>query len=75
MDFNLTQEQKMVQQRAREFAEKEIEPIAAQIDEESRIPDDMTEKLGKAAAGSNKSARDHNGNRRRLAGPLRRRLI
>ena len=47
MDFNLSEEQKMIQQVAREFAQREIEPIAAQIDEESRIPADMAQKLGK----------------------------
>ncbi|MCX6012817.1 MAG: acyl-CoA dehydrogenase family protein [Chloroflexi bacterium] len=46
MDFNLTEEQKMVKQMARDFADKEIEPIAQKIDEESKIPADMAKKLG-----------------------------
>lgn len=46
MDFNLTEEQKMLQRMARDFADKEIEPIAKQIDEEGKIPPDMATKLG-----------------------------
>ena len=32
MDFELSEEAKMIQQMAKEFAEKEILPIAAEID-------------------------------------------
>lgn len=46
MNFNLTEEQKMVRQMARDFADKEIEPIAQKIDEESKIPAGMAKKLG-----------------------------
>jgi len=38
MDFSLTEEQKMLKTMVRDFAEKELEPIAAQIDEEARFP-------------------------------------
>jgi len=41
MDFNLTEEHKMFQAAVRDFATKEIEPIAAQVDKEDRIPDLM----------------------------------
>lgn len=41
MDFNLSKEQLMIQQMAREFAEKYIEPVAEQIDRENKIPDDI----------------------------------
>ena len=34
MDYSLTKEQKMVQQLAREFAQKEVKPLAEEIDEE-----------------------------------------
>ena len=47
MDFSLTEEQKMLQTMVRDFTEKEIAPIAAAIDEESRFP---TEVVNKAAA-------------------------
>lgn len=46
MDFNLTEQNKMVQTLARDFADKEIEPIGQEIDETSKIPDDMATKLG-----------------------------
>ena len=46
MDFSLTEDQKMLRTMVRDFAEKELEPIAAQIDEEARFP---AESIGKAA--------------------------
>lgn len=48
MQFTLTMEQELIQKRARDFAQTEIEPIAAQVDRERKIPRDMTEKLVKA---------------------------
>ncbi|MFC2002529.1 acyl-CoA dehydrogenase family protein [Chloroflexota bacterium] len=45
MDFNLTEEQLMIQRMAKEFAEREIEPIAAEIDQKARLPDDMIKKM------------------------------
>jgi butyryl-CoA dehydrogenase len=47
MEFRLTPEQKDFQERARRFAQKEIEPIAAQVDEDGKIPPDMNEKLAR----------------------------
>lgn len=47
MDFNLTEEQLMIQRMAREFAEQEIEPIAVEIDQKAMVPDDMIEKMAK----------------------------
>lgn len=41
MDFSLTKEQKMLQQMAREFAEKYIEPAAEKIDLENRVPEEI----------------------------------
>ncbi len=38
MDFELTEEQKMLRAMVRDFANKELEPIAAEIDEEARFP-------------------------------------
>jgi alkylation response protein AidB-like acyl-CoA dehydrogenase len=38
MDFSLSEEQKMLRAAVREFAEKELEPIAAKTDEEARFP-------------------------------------
>ncbi len=47
MDFSLTEDQKMLRTMVRDFAEKELEPIAAEIDEEARFP---AESMPKAAA-------------------------
>ncbi|MBU0754395.1 MAG: acyl-CoA dehydrogenase [Planctomycetes bacterium] len=46
MDFNLTEEQTMIRDTAREFAEKELGPIAAQIDEEARFPEEVVKLMG-----------------------------
>jgi alkylation response protein AidB-like acyl-CoA dehydrogenase len=46
MRFELTDEQKAVQQMARDFAEKEIAPIAAEIDRNHRFPAEIVAKLG-----------------------------
>lgn len=46
MDFNLTKEQSLLQAMAREFAEKTLAPIARQIDEENRIPDEVLQEIG-----------------------------
>ncbi len=45
MEFNLSKEQSLLQQMAREFAEKSIAPVAGQIDEESRIPDEILKEM------------------------------
>lgn len=46
MDINLTEEQRMFQETARDFAQKEIAPIAAQIDEERAFPRETVRKMG-----------------------------
>jgi alkylation response protein AidB-like acyl-CoA dehydrogenase len=46
MDFQLTDEQRMTQQLAREFAAKEIAPYAAQWDESCEFPWETVRKLG-----------------------------
>lgn len=45
MDFTFTQEQLLIQKMAREFAQKELAPIAAEIDENARFPLETVEKL------------------------------
>ena len=47
MDFNLTEDQLMLQTTVREFTEREIEPIATQIDREGRLPDDLIKKMAR----------------------------
>jgi butyryl-CoA dehydrogenase len=46
MQFELTSEQKMIQDAARDFAQKEIAPVAAALDKEERFPADIVKKLG-----------------------------
>jgi len=45
MDFNLTEDQLMLQATVKEFTEREIEPMAEQIDREGRLPDDLIKKM------------------------------
>jgi alkylation response protein AidB-like acyl-CoA dehydrogenase len=45
MDFSLTEDQKMLKTMVADFAVKELEPIAAQIDEESRFPTESIPKM------------------------------
>jgi alkylation response protein AidB-like acyl-CoA dehydrogenase len=45
LDFELTEEQKMLRTMVQDFAAKELEPIAAQIDEESRFPAESIKKM------------------------------
>jgi alkylation response protein AidB-like acyl-CoA dehydrogenase len=45
MNFSLTEEQKMLKAMVRDFAAKELEPIAAQIDEEARFPAESVKKM------------------------------
>jgi alkylation response protein AidB-like acyl-CoA dehydrogenase len=46
MRFELTDEQQMVQGLAREFAEQEVKPIAAECDRESRFPHTTVKRMG-----------------------------
>ena len=46
MLFELTEEQKLIKDTARDFAEKELRPVAAQIDREEKIPESIFKKLG-----------------------------
>lgn len=45
MNFNLTEEQELIRSNMREFALKHVEPIAAELDENSRHPDEVFKKL------------------------------
>jgi butyryl-CoA dehydrogenase len=46
MDFRLTEEQELIRKNMREFAEKHVDPIAVEIDENSRHPVELFRKLG-----------------------------
>lgn len=48
MDFQLTDEQQAAKELAREIAEREIVPVAAEYDREHRFPGDVIEKVRQA---------------------------
>ena len=45
MDFELSQDHKVLQSSVRDFVEKEIKPLAIQIDENHKIPDELVQKM------------------------------
>lgn len=47
MNFELTKEQEMVKKVMKEFAEQEVKPIAAEVDETGRFPRENVEKMAK----------------------------
>ncbi|MEW5945754.1 MAG: acyl-CoA dehydrogenase family protein [bacterium] len=47
MNFELTDEQRAIRESVRRFAEREIAPIAARIDEEDRFPKEMIKKMAR----------------------------
>lgn len=47
MDFTFTKEQEFVRQMVRQFAENEVKPLAAEIDETERFPMETVEKMAK----------------------------
>ncbi len=46
MNFELTEEQKMIQDMARKFAEREIKPVAAEFDKTHKHPEEIVKKMG-----------------------------
>lgn len=47
MNFNLINREKLFLQMIREFTEKEVKPLAAEIDEEERFPEETVRKMAK----------------------------
>lgn len=47
MNFKTTDEQEMLRAKVRDFAEKEVKPIAFLLDKENRFPDEIVKKMGK----------------------------
>lgn len=45
MDFGFNDEYKMIQKMYRDFAEKEIKPLAEEIDENERFPKESIQKM------------------------------
>lgn len=48
MEFSLTNEYALVQDMFRQFAQQEVKPIAAQLDEQERFPEETIPKMAKA---------------------------
>ena len=46
LDFDLTEEQHLLRQAVREFAEREIAPVAAALDEQEEFSVELTQKMG-----------------------------
>jgi len=46
MELKLSEEHRMIQDMARDFAQKEIAPIAAELDVEARFPTETVKKMG-----------------------------
>ena len=46
MNFDLTEEQQMIRDTVRDFAEREIKPVAQELDEKAEFSDDITAKMG-----------------------------
>src|SRR6204780_219774 len=46
MDFELTEEQRMIRDTARDFATREIAPKAAELDKTGRWPSEVVKKMG-----------------------------
>ena len=47
MSYELTKQQTLAQQLFREFAENEVKPLAAEVDEQERFPQETVEKMAK----------------------------
>ncbi|MBI4732144.1 MAG: acyl-CoA dehydrogenase [Chloroflexi bacterium] len=45
MDFEFSQDHKVLQSSVRDFVEKEVKPLAIQIDENHMIPDELVQKM------------------------------
>jgi butyryl-CoA dehydrogenase len=45
MDFELSPDHKVLQSSVRDFVEKEVKPLAIQIDENHKIPDELIQKM------------------------------
>ena len=46
MDFDLSKQQEMIRKEVRKFSEKEIAPVASELDETETFSSELTEKMG-----------------------------
>jgi len=61
MDLSLTEEQQMIQQVARDFATREVEPQARALDREGRWPKELVARLGELGLMGVAVSGDHGG--------------
>ena len=61
MDFELSNEQKMIQKSVREFMVKEVGPIADQIDSNDEFPSELWKKMGDAGILGTNIAEEYGG--------------
>src|SRR5690606_24298269 len=61
VDVSLNEEQQAIRDTARQFAEKELAPFAAEWDEHSTFPKDTSKQAGDRAFGALSCAPDHGG--------------
>ena len=47
MDFYLSEQEKMIQNAAREFAQRAVLPLAAEIDRSAQFPLELAREMGK----------------------------
>ena len=53
MEFKLNDEQQLLRDMIREFTEKEVRPIAAEIDENERFPEELIPKMSEVGLSLN----------------------
>ena len=46
MVFELTEEQKLIQETARDFAQKRLKPVALELDEKEEVTPEIMKELG-----------------------------
>ena len=46
MDFNLSEEHKLIRETVRDFAEREVKPLAKDLDEKGEFSIELTKKIG-----------------------------
>lgn len=61
MDFSLNNKENLFLQMIREFAEKEVKPLAAEIDEQERFPLETVEKMAKTGIMGIPIPKEHGG--------------
>jgi butyryl-CoA dehydrogenase len=61
MDFQLTEQQKLFKKTVKEFADKEIKPLASKIDKEEYFPWELYKKMGKLGLMSMTVPRNYGG--------------